>query len=570
MSAIDFRFDKGWIVATMTPFPPPVRLAGLLHSELPAAGYSGKRKRWEMATTTGSLWRLNKALASLTNLGDAAISVSNELRAEIEQRVAPLLEPMPSSDAELPFESPTQPWRHQRMAFWFLRWARRNLGCALLDCGMRTGKTRMVLDHFRGLKRQFRRGLIFCPKVVVPVWAEQAERHCLAGELNVVSIEKGLVEKRVAQAVELLRGEEPVIVVLGWSVLERLDLAQKKALRDSLSQSTLVADEVHFAKGAGSGRSMALSYIGRGARMRIGASGTPLAHSPLDAYGVFRFLDWGLWGTSVGRFNDRYARMGGFNGRQVVGYNNLEELAARMRPYTFRATREVLDLPPSTDSDVVVTMPPSAIKIYRDVQNEAIAELKSGTLIVANGLSKLIRLAQVASGYLPTPDVSAKHIEALHHEKQAALKELLESSAPDEPWVVFGRFHYDLDSAIAAADKAGRPHFELSGRRHELADWKRSCADGRGPVLVSQLQAGGIGVDMTEASLCAYMSVGYSLSEYEQSRARVHGPDQKRPVAYYHIIARGTVDRQIRRALAKRADVLAYVASELVAGRIES
>jgi hypothetical protein len=85
-------------------------------------------------------------------------------------------------------------------------------------------------------------------------------------------------------------------------------------------------------------------------------------------------------------------------------------------------------------------------------------------------------------------------------------------------------------------------------------------------VLAAQIQSGSEGLDMTEAAFCAYMSLGYSLFEYEQSRARIHGPDQTRPVAYYHIVARGTVDVTIRRALRRRADVLAYVAEELVRG----
>lgn len=538
------------------------RLRNMIYRAVPAAQWNKTRNRWEAPPTYGTALSLVHSLPAIRT--HCMIDVRVNEPAALLLEAARNLQRPPDSDEPIPLNAPTEPWRHQRMAWWYLRWARLHLGCALLDCGMRTGKTRMVLDHLQTLPREQRRGLVLCPKSVVPVWVDQARRHCEPGRLHVVAPDpRWSVAERVRYTVALLADDNTNVVVLGWSVLASTTLAQKKVLRGVLRDATVVADEVHYAKAPGSRRSQALAMISEHAAMRIGASGTPLAHSPLDAYGVFRFLDRGVWGTSFTRFRDRYAVMGGFGGHQVLSYRNLEELASRMRPYTFKATRDVLDLPPSQDIEIKIDIGPSAMRVYRDLRDECVAELRSGTLTVEHALSRLVRLAEVASGYLPAADGSGSK-EVLHEEKVGALVDLFESSDPGEPWVAFGRFTHDVASVQQAAKRAGRPFFQLTGRANELDEWKR-CRE-RGPVLGAQIQAGGIGVDMTEAALCAYVSVGYSLTEYEQSRARIHGPDQKRPVAYYHLVATGTVDVAIRKALARRADVLRFVTDQLVHG----
>lgn len=548
---------------TLRPTVYDERVRNAVFRRLPSAVWSRGRNRWESPATRGALCRLGEALVDGLEEGRALLSkAASAALATATGAVRPA-----DSAAPLPFVAATEPWRHQRESWHFLGWAREHLGAALLDCGMRTGKTRMVLDHLQGLPADQRRALVLAPKVVVEVWPQQAARHCAPGALSVVPLNKGSVAQRVERACELLLGDRPTVVVMGWSVLERLDAAQKRSLRSALAGATLVADEVHYAKSAGSGRSQALAYISRGAAMRIGASGTPLAHSPLDAYGVFRFLDPGVWGGSFARFRDYYAVMGGYGGHQVLTFRNLEDLAARMRPYTYRATREVLDLIPAEHIDVPVELPDGAKRLYLELRDECVAELRSGTLTVDNALSKLVRLSQLTSGYLPHASDPARR-EVVHSAKQEALTELLQSCNPTEPWVVFGRFHHDLDAAMAAAAKAGRPAHELSGRARQLDAWRAACAAGRGPLLAAQLQAGGIGIDLTEAAYCALMSVGYSLSEYEQAVARVHGPDQRRTVGYYHLVCRGTVDVDIRRALKKRRDVLAFVAEAMIDGRL--
>jgi SNF2 family DNA or RNA helicase len=230
------------------------------------------------------------------------------------------------------------------------------------------------------------------------------------------------------------------------------------------------------------------------ARFRLGLSGTPMPHSPLDVYAYYRFLDPRIFGWSFHKFRRHFAVMGGFQNHQVVDYRNLDELNR---------------------------------KFY------------------SIALVKLLRLQQITGGYLRTDDGAEVQIDSA---KMNLLRDVLEDIGPDEPVVVFCRFHKDLAAVNRVADEAGRRSLELSGRMDELKRWQAGDA----PVLAVQIDSGGVGIDLTRARYAIYYSLGFSLGSYEQSLARIHRPGQTRPVEYIHLLARGTVDEKVMAALRTR------------------
>lgn len=82
-------------------------------------------------------------------------------------------------------------------------------------------------------------------------------------------------------------------------------------------------------------------------------------------------------------------------------------------------------------------------------------------------------------------------------------------------------------------------------------------------MLAAQLQSGAEGVDLTRARYCVFYSLDYSLGRYDQALARVHRPGQKHPVTYIHIVATGTVDQLVRKALTARRNVVEDVMDEI-------
>jgi SNF2 family DNA or RNA helicase len=169
---------------------------------------------------------------------------------------------------------------------------------------------------------------------------------------------------------------------------------------------------------------------------------------------------------------------------------------------------------------------------------------------------QLLRLQQITGGAVRTENGTDLRVDDA---KRGALAELVEDIG-NEPVVVFCRFRADLDQVAEVAAAAGIHYGELSGRRNDL-DGNRLPAEvaGRPGLWGVQIQAGGSGIDLTGSAACVYWSLGFSLGEYEQSRARTLRPGQTRTVRYWHLIAEDTVDETVYHALRNRAEVVGQV-----------
>ena len=292
------------------------------------------------------------------------------------------------------------------------------------------------------------------------------------------------------------------------------------------------------------------------ARLRLALTGTPMPHSPLDIYSVARALDNRYFGNSYFAFKQDHAVMGGYQAKQVVGYRNLEQLEATMKRFTFRVGKDVLDLPPETHVTYHCTLTAEGMRAYRSLEKDYVAQIDAGLITAANGMVVLIRLQQITGGSVRLDD---DRWTVVDESKRKLLADTLEDIGADEPVVVFCRFRSDMDAVHQAAQELGYTSMELSGRQDDLKAWQ----DGGAQILAVQIQAGGVGVNLTRARLNIYYSLSHSLGEYDQSLSRVHRPGQTRPVTHIHLVARGTVDERIMRALEARAEVVESVLKQL-------
>jgi SNF2 family DNA or RNA helicase len=190
-------------------------------------------------------------------------------------------------------------------------------------------------------------------------------------------------------------------------------------------------------------------------------------------------------------------------------------------------------------------------RLYSEMADEFIADLAGGHITASNALSRLLRLQQITSGYGRLEDGTNVEVDT---SKQKVLEDIL-TDIGNEPVVVFTRFIHDLDVVHRTAAKVGVPSYEVSGRRKDLPEWTSG-------VLAVQIQAGGLGLDLTMARYAVYYSLGFSLGDYSQSMARLHRPGQSRPVEYIHILASGTVDETVMDALARREAVIDHILKE--------
>ena len=448
---------------------------------------------------------------------------------------------------------------------------------ALLAMDMGCGKTATILRAIHNHSTlTTRRILVVAPKSVVPVWAPQVEMWWPGTPPPVLTLAEGTTKAR-AEALDRADGLANIygmIAVINYDAV--LFPAMRQAL-ESIAWDYIVCDEAHRLKAPGGKQSKFLALLRKKTKAKAAAlTGTPMPTSFLDIYGIARFCEPSLFGSTYAAFRQRYTRPATWEevnnlsaskmiiwkqGDQLIRTvpRDMDQFETALASFAYRVdAKDVLDLPPATDQERLVTLEPKARKAYLDIERQLIAEVREGLLVAANAMVKSLRLAQITGGEIPTDGGVAVPISNV---KQKAFRELLDDLDPHEPVVVFCRFHSELNRIHEEAGNTSRPSFELSGRHHGQEDWKAHT--GEGAVLAVQVQAGGVGIDLTQASVAVWWSLPWSLAQYDQARARLVRPGQTRPVAFVHLVAANTIDEDIAAALAGRREVIDAIMERL-------
>jgi SNF2 family DNA or RNA helicase len=512
---------------------------------LPGARWNPATKAWTVPTSPISAQAITQAFAGIkleTDEGFDRLALIDMEKAQANKEATNLW--------AIPCTK-TEPWLHQLRGYHFIK----DLPAAGLFYEMGAGKSKPVVDLI--VNQDLQRVLVICPKSVNDVWPMEFDKH--AGKpVEVVALRDGSVAKRLSRAQLFMAlnkvTSKPTAFIINYESAWREPFA-KWALAQEWD--LVVLDEGHRVKAPGGVASQFCTKLGKHAKRRLVLTGTPLPHSPLDAYSIYRFLDPAIFGTSFVKFRSHYARMGGYGNHQVMAFQNLEEMNQKMYSIAYRVEKgDVLDLPEALHIERYCQMGAEASRMYQELTDQYLTQIEQGELTVSNALTKLLRLQQLTSGYAKLDDGQEVKVDTA---KEDLLADVIEDLPLSEPLVIFARFHHDLDAIAQVLQKAGRTVGELSGRVNQLKDWQ----EGKFNSLVVQIQSGGVGIDLTRARYCIYYSIGFNLGDYLQSLARVHRPGQTRETFYIHLLAQGTVDTDIEVALEKRQDLIRYVLDRL-------
>ena len=450
----------------------------------------------------------------------------------------------------------TRIWRHQDEA---IEWAEARLAngqkYVIFAHGMGSGKTRTTLELLarRMATHGISRVLVCCPKAVIAAWAKQGLLW-LPG-VRVVLLDKGGSKEKAKVVAAAMADTSPMILVCNYDSAWRITSLEK------VKWDAIVHDEIHRLKSP-SGR--ASRWAGKLCKshpeaIKIGLSGTLIPHSVLDLWSIYRALESPnlvTWGETFTLHKARYAVLA--NGQNwIVGYRNLEHAHEKVAATTHQVkSKDVLDLPPITYQDVPCDLAPAEARLYREIETDFCTVVDAGSVTPKNALEQLLRLQQICGGYVRYDSDAVASKIADTPSKASTLADMLEDLPLDEPVVVFCRFRSDIEACIRVCERLGRSFGELSGAANELSAFQL----GTTKTLITQIQSGGIGVDMSMASYCFFYSLGYSLSEYEQAVARLHRPGQQKHTFIYHLVAtlngRKTVDGRVYEALRDRKDIV--------------
>ena len=424
---------------------------------------------------------------------------------------------------------------------------------------MGTGKTRISLEACDHLKRI----LVVAPLSAVGVWRNEIKKW--GNGARMLNCTKGSVKKRAALLRHMmeLHPRNRVFVVVGYESFWREPL--RKALL-SWEPELVIYDEAHRLARRRTKQSRFAHYLAANERAytvphRLGLTGTPAANGLQDYFSIFKALDPTVFGSSWPTFEARYIVKGGYLGYEIVGYRNEDELSAYIKKHAYRITKaEALDLPPQVDIKVPIRLSHKAEEIYKRMRKDAVAEVEGaqgrGTALGRIVLTNILRLQQVTSGFVKTEDSG---IIDFDDTKAKALSDLLSDVlVQTKKVVVFCRFRHDVDKAQEVAAGYGRTII-LDGRvpKEKRERGIRLFSTHKGPaILIGQVAVSSLAIDLTPASVGIFFSPDYSLTNFLQSRDRLHRIGQRQKVTYYHLVAENTIDEKVYQVLEKKEELM--------------
>ena len=295
-------------------------------------------------------------------------------------------------------------------------------------------------------------------------------------------------------------------------------------------------------------------------------TGSPTPNGLLDLFGQIFLLDQG---AALGRFITHYRSTffdaTGFDGYTYKPKPGAEEtIRLKIQPISLRrSAADYLTLPPligacGQGEPLVheVELPAPAMKIYKSMEKELIAQLEAETIVSANAAAAFGKCRQISNGGLYGPEDASTGERAIHHihdEKVDAVEELIEESS-GVPTLVAYEFEHDLIRLKKRFPDAPHIGGGVSAKRFAKIEQAWNC--GSIPVLLAQPQsvAHGLNLQATRANVI-FHSLTPDLEVYEQFIRRVWRSGQQHRVFVHHIVAKGTVDKKILSMLQRKDGV---------------
>ena len=308
--------------------------------------------------------------------------------------------------------------------------------------------------------------------------------------------------------------------------------------------------------------------LGDRARYRMLLTSTLITNKEIDVFSQYRFINSDIFGTSFYAFRNRYFDMLGYGNHTPVFRKYLrEDFLKKIHSVAYRVTKaECLDLPDITEEVRTVELEPKAMKLYSNFEKESYTQMAGSEVSAVNVLTKLRRLSQITGGHL-TDDEGDDN--AVSIAKLDALSDIIDSSvAEGKKLVVMARFIPELNDIQELLEKKGIGYSVVRGGvKNRDEEIRRFQEDDDCRVFVGQIAAAGLGITLTAASTMVFYSLDYSMSNFEQAKARIHRVSQKENCLYIYLIAKNTVDRKVLRSLRNKVDLAKLLVDDYRKGR---
>lgn len=409
------------------------------------------------------------------------------------------------------------------------------ISALLLDMGL--GKTSITLTAINDLlfdSFEIHKVLVVAPlRVARDTWSAEIEKWEHLKNLR-YSVVTGTAQERISALcipadIYIINRENVQWLVEESGLIFDFDMA--------------VIDELSSFKNHQSKRFRAFMKVRPKMKRIVGLTGTPASNGLMDLFAEFKLLDMGeRLGRLIGQYRNAYFQPDKRNGMVIYSYKPLPNAERQIYDKISDITISMkaadhLKMPELISSEYTVQLSENEKEKYDRLKKDLIFSTEDNEVTAANAASLSNKLSQMANGAVYSDDESVIEI---HDRKLDALEDIIESMN-GKPLLVAYWFKHDLERI--------RKRFEVREIRssEDISDWNSEKI----PVALIHPASAGHGLNLQSGgSTLVWFGLTWSLELYQQTNARLWRQGQTADtVVIQHIIAKGTIDEQIMKAL---------------------
>ncbi len=403
---------------------------------------------------------------------------------------------------------------------WLLRLAHWAPGACLAD-DMGLGKTVQTIAVL--LARTDRPSLVVAPTSLLHNWQRELARF--APTLGV------RLHHGTGRVLEAAPGE---VLLTTYGVM-----VQDAAALAAHGFGTTVFDEAHALKNPSSLRSKAARQLGTD--FVVALTGTPVENRVAELWSLFQVVVPGLLGSSTA-FRERFVTPIELHGDT----ERRRSLAQLVGPFMLRRTKRQVasDLPERTEITHRVVLSDEERTLYDRARLASMARMEgAGPGKRMQILQELLRLRKLACHpklFDATSDVPSSKLKAVRR----LVSDVRESG---QRMLLFSTFTSHLALIREALEADGVSIRYLDGSMspsHRVAEVD-AFQSGEGEVFLISTKAGGVGLNLTSATVVAHVDPWWNPASEDQATDRAHRIGQTRPVTVVRFVSAGTIEEQI-------------------------
>jgi len=319
----------------------------------------------------------------------------------------------------------------------------------------------------------------------------------------------------------------------------------------------LICDEAHKLKNPDSLQSRII--CGLNPTYSIYLTGTPVANRPEDCWTMTNATCPNLLGRTFDDFYYTFAQRGGYTGKEIIGYKNLDEVKYRLARISMRRLRKDIMFDQVMRQQRDGQMAGKQLKSYNEMRDTLMSELLNDdgewTAVKAkSSLTKILRLQQITSGYLSNTAGDAVWFD--ENWKLAELDEFIEEYLDDiGKLVIWSRFTPPILKLTERYEKYGSTCIygavkdeERTNRMYKFQE-NDNCR-----IMVAQILSASLGLGFQPATFAVFYDHWWSPSANKQAEDRIVGIKNPVPVTIISLITEGAIDERIKRILDLKLD----------------